>query len=85
MSQNRHQDGKKPSPEMENIRQWQQFLGVVYRILIILGLISFLVILILVVFTDIISFWFFILPFIMIVFGIILARLEYVIHKNKKV
>jgi uncharacterized RDD family membrane protein YckC len=82
MSQNGTRTEKEPAPEMEQIRQWQRFLSVVYRLLIIFGLITIAFWVVLVVFTSFIPLWSIVFPVIIIITGIILARYEYTLHNR---
>ncbi len=80
MSQDVYQGEQGPAPEKNPGRQRQHLLGVVYRLVIIFGLIFLVVGFILVVFTAFIPYWFLIFPVALIIIGILLARIEYTLH-----
>jgi len=82
MDQNKSEGTQEPAPQNQSLKQWQRFLSVTYRLVIILGLILFLIGLILVLFTSVIPFWSLVFPAAFIISGIILARLEYSFHKK---
>jgi len=82
MSQNGYQDGKGPTPEMEPSRQWRRFLAVIYRLVIILGIVLLAVVFVLVVITTFVPYWAVAFPMVLIIVGVILARLEYTLHKK---
>lgn len=82
MDQNNSQGSQEPADQNQSLGQWQRFLSVTYRLVIILGLILFAIGLILVLFTTILPFWSLVFPAAIIVAGIILARLEYSFHKK---
>jgi uncharacterized RDD family membrane protein YckC len=82
MSQNGYQDEKGPAPEMESNRQWQRFLAIIYRLVIILGIVLLAVVIILVVITTFVPYWSIAFPLVLILVGVILARLEYTLHNK---
>ena len=84
MSQDQYQDEKESSSKKNSLRQWQRFLGVTYRLVIIIGLVLLLPLFIAVIVTDIVPPWVLIIPLIMILIGIILARFEYSLYKRNK-
>jgi len=70
--------------DITDLGRCQRFLGVVYRLVIIVGIVSFALGFVLVIFTDIIPFWFLAFPLVVIIIGFILARFEYALHKRQK-
>jgi hypothetical protein len=82
MSHNGYQGEKEPTPEKGSVRQRQRFVGVVYRSLIIFGLLTLAIVAVLVVFTSFFPFWSLAFPLMFVVAGIILARYEYALHKR---
>jgi len=60
-----------------SLKGWVRFLGVVFRIVIILGLLLLGLALVLVIFTSIIPLWALVFPIGLIVVGVVLARIEY--------
>ncbi|MDF1520421.1 MAG: hypothetical protein RQ728_01440 [Brevefilum sp.] len=70
--------------DVAGLARWQKILGVVYRLVIIVGILSFALGAVLVILTDIIPFWFMTFPILLVIIGIILARFEYVFHKRQK-
>jgi|LDZT01.1.fsa_nt_gi hypothetical protein len=66
------------------MHRWQRILGVVYRLVIILGLLSFVLGAVLVVFTDWIIALQMIFPVLLTLIGVVLARLEFVLYKRLK-
>jgi uncharacterized membrane protein YoaK (UPF0700 family) len=74
-------------PEVHNkagMRRWQRILGVVYRLVIIVGILSFALGAVLVVFTDWVLAWHMIFPVLLILIGVVLARMEFVLYKRQK-
>ncbi|MDY6845929.1 MAG: hypothetical protein SVP52_02185 [Chloroflexota bacterium] len=67
-----------------DLRRRQRFLGVVYRLVIIIGIVSFALGFVLVIFTDMIPLWFMAFPIVVIIIGIMLASFEYALHKRQK-
>jgi uncharacterized membrane protein YoaK (UPF0700 family) len=67
------------------IQRWQRFFGVVYRVIILMGMVAFAVGAVLVVFTDWILAWQMIFPVILILIGVVLARVEFMLYKRQKV
>jgi uncharacterized membrane protein YoaK (UPF0700 family) len=81
------QEQKTEQPSEVNnagIRHWQKILGVVYRLVIIMGILSFTLGAVLVVFTDWILAWQMIFPVLLILTGVVLARVEFVLYKRQK-
>jgi uncharacterized membrane protein YoaK (UPF0700 family) len=81
------QEQKTEQPEAHNkagMRRWQRILGVLYRLVIILGLLSFALGAVLVIFTDWILKWQMIFPVLLILTGVVLARVEFVLYKRQK-
>ena len=68
----------------DGMHRWQRILGVVYRLVIILGLLSFVLGAVLVVFTDWIIALQMIFPVLLTLIGVVLARLEFVLYKRLK-
>ncbi|HEY9122417.1 MAG TPA: hypothetical protein VIM80_05430 [Brevefilum sp.] len=66
------------------MQRWQRLLGVVYRLVIILGLLSFALGAVLVIFTDWVLAWQMIFPVLLILIGVVLARVEFVLYKRQK-
>ncbi len=66
------------------MHRWQRILGVVYHLVIILGLLSFVLGAVLVVFTDWIIALQMIFPVLLTLIGVVLARLEFVLYKRLK-
>jgi len=73
---------KKPTPDKPQRGQWQRFLAVVYRLVIIFGLVLLALGAVLVILTSIIPFWSLAFPMVIIIIGLILARVEYNFHKR---
>jgi uncharacterized membrane protein YcaP (DUF421 family) len=71
-------------PELDKrtnrLAAWVRIMGIVFRLLIILGLLLLGLAAALVLFTDIIPFWVLVLPIILLAIGIWLAWLEYRLH-----
>jgi len=65
------------------MRRWQRILGVVYRLVIIVGILSFALGAVLVIFTDLILAWQMIFPVLLILTGVVLARVEFVLYKRQ--
>lgn len=57
-----------------------RFYGVIFRVALIAGLLLLVAAVILLIFTDLIGFWFIILPLALITIGIVLARVESRLH-----
>lgn len=84
MSLERNKNEQESVHEKKTRKRWQRFLGAAYRLVIIVGLILLLIGSGLVLFTDIIPYWVLFLPLSLILIGIILARVEYALHKSIK-
>jgi len=82
MNQNGDQGEKQPTPDKPQRGQWQRFLAVVYRLVIIFGLVLLALGAVLVILTSIIPFWSLAFPMVIIIIGLILARVEYNLHKR---
>ena len=82
MNQNGDQGEKQPTPDKPQRGQWQRFLAVVYRLVIIFGLVLLALGAVLVILTSIIPFWSLAFPMVIIIIGLILARVEYNFHKR---
>jgi len=82
MNQNGDQGEKQPTPDKPQRGQWQRFLAVVYRLVIIFGLVLLALGAVLVILTSIIPFWSLVFPMVIIIIGLILARVEYNFHKR---
>lgn len=59
---------------------WGRLTAVLFRVLIILGLISLTIFIILLVFTKIFTIWILLIPVVLVLIGICLAWLEYYLH-----
>jgi uncharacterized membrane protein len=70
--------------EPSTLQKWQRFFGVIYRVVILIGLIAFVLGAVVVVFTDLILAWQMVFPVILILIGVILARVEFVLYKRQK-
>ena len=66
----------------KNLMGWQRFFGVAYRILIVLGLVLLILLSVLLILTEIFSFWIMALPLLLIAAGLILARIEYYFYRR---
>jgi undecaprenyl pyrophosphate phosphatase UppP len=63
-------------------QKWVRLLGVVFRLLIILGLLLFVVMVFGLIFTSAVSDWMFLLPIALIFLGIVVAWFEYRLHRQ---
>lgn len=63
-------------------QKWVHLLGVIFRLLIILGLALFLVMIVALILTSIIHYWMFLLPMGLIFLGVIVAWVEYRFHRQ---
>ena len=70
--------------EPSTLQKWQRFFGVVYRVVILIGLIAFVLGAVVVVFTDLILAWQMVFPVIIILVGVIFARVEFLLYKRQK-
>lgn len=59
---------------------WVRFAGVIFRLMIIVGLLLLVLSIVLLAVTSLFRLWILILPFSLISLGIILARIEYHLH-----
>jgi len=81
------QEQKTEQPSEVNnagMSRWQRILGVVYRLVIIVGILSFALGAVLLVFTDWVLAWHMIFPVVLILIGVVLARMEFVLYKRQK-
>jgi len=70
------------APERTPLTGWIRFLGVIFRLLIILGLLLFAAAVVLVLLTDLIPYWTVFFPVALVLMGILLARVEYRLHQR---
>jgi membrane protein YdbS with pleckstrin-like domain len=66
----------------ESLRSWISFLRVVYRLVVILGMLFIVGTVILLVFVNIFPMWVLIFPVSLILFGVVLARVEYGLYRK---
>jgi uncharacterized membrane protein len=75
--------GKDRSAEQQRrLKNWVQLLGVLFRILILSGLVILIFAVILVLFTNLVRWWMLGFPLAIIVMGVLLARIEYLLYKR---
>ena len=65
------------SPDRGPLSGWIRFLEVMFRLLIILGLLLFAAAVVLVLLTDLIPYWTVFFPIALVLMGIVVARVEY--------
>ena len=70
------------SPDRGPLSGWIRFLGVMFRLLIILGLLLFAAAVVLVLLTDLIPYWTVFFPVALVLMGIVVARIEYRLHQR---
>lgn len=68
------------SMEEKRLAGWVRFVSILFRVLIILGLISSAILIILLISTNIFSVWILVTPLVLILIGIGFAWLEYHLH-----
>jgi len=66
----------------KSLLSWINFLGVVYRIVIILGILFCIGTVVVLTLTRIFPLWVLCFPLGVILFGVILARIEYVLYRK---
>ena len=66
----------------ERLGAWLRFVGVLFRLMIVLGLILLLLVVGAILFTSLFSFWILVLPVSLIALGLILAWVEYRLHSR---
>jgi hypothetical protein len=84
MDEQKQKTDQSTKGENDALLRWQRFLGVVYRLVIIIGLLSFALGAVLVIFTGWILAWQMIFPVLLILTGVVLARVEFVLYKRQK-
>jgi len=82
MMQNQIKDDKQIKRKVKCLKKWARLLTVLFRIIIIFGLILFFSVAGLILFISIIPGWVLVLPLSIITFGVILARIEYYLYKR---
>lgn len=77
-------ENRKPQAQEETMKKglagWVRLTRVLFRVLIILGLIALIIFTILLSLTNIFTIWIMAIPLVLILIGIFLARLEYRFH-----
>jgi len=76
-----HQEQKMAS-KARRLSTWLRLTGIVFRVLIILGLILLILVIIALIFTALFKSWILVVPFALITLGIMIARVEYRLHKR---
>ena len=66
----------------ERLAKWVRLLGVVFRILILSGLVILVLSIGLVLFTNLLRCWMLGFPLAIVVIGVLLARIEYLLYKR---
>lgn len=66
----------------ESLRSWTSFLGVIYRLAIIIGLLFTIGTVVALIIIDIVPLWTLIFPVSLILFGVILAWIEYRLYRK---
>lgn len=82
MMQDQNKADKKIKRKADRLKKSARLLTVIFRIIIIFGLMLFISTVALILLIPIITAWILILPLIVIAFGVILARIEYALHKR---
>jgi len=82
MVQDHIKDEKEIKQKVKRLKKWARLLTVFFRIIIVFGLMLFFSAVALIIFVSIIPGWVLILPLSVIGFGIIIARIEYALHKR---
>lgn len=70
----------KSDQRVKNLKGWGTFFGIVYRIILIIGLLLLAATAVLIYFTRRTYLWVSVVPLGMITLGILLARVEYCLH-----
>ncbi|MDY6867106.1 MAG: hypothetical protein SVT56_04255 [Chloroflexota bacterium] len=82
MMENKSDDDRKIQQKIKVLSSWSRLLGVLFRLIIIIGLLLLILFLGLFFLTPILPFWTLVFPLSVIAFGIVLARIEYALHKR---
>lgn len=82
MMENQPDAKRKLQKKIKTLSSWSRLLNVVFRLVIIIGLLLLILFLGLFFFTPILPFWTLVFPLSVIFFGIVLARIEYSLHKR---
>ena len=69
-----HQDGDQ---QEKRLSRWVRFFAVLYRVVLVAGLLTLIAALVLLIVTDLLTAWILLLPAFLIALGIVLARVEY--------
>lgn len=84
VSMNKNPDRTDPDlqKEAERLGAWLKLVGVLFRLMIVLGLLLMLLVISALLFTSLFSFWILVLPVSLMALGIILAWLEFQLHNR---
>ena len=77
------QQANQDQAQIQRLSNWIQLLSIVYRILIVLGLVVLILVILLLALTAQFSSWILLVPAIMIGAGILLAWVEYTLHTRR--
>ncbi len=69
-----------PNPRAKRLAAWGKFTAVIYRVILVVGLLLLAATAVLIYFTRRTYLWVIIIPFGLIALGIFLARVEYCLH-----
>lgn len=64
----------------ERLRTWLKLVGVLFRLMIVLGLILLMLVMAAILFTSLFRFWILVVPVLVIALGLLLAWVEYKLH-----
>ncbi len=84
MTENKSYEEQKTQRKIKSFSSWASVLGVLFRLVIILGLLLLILFLAVTLFTSIFPIWILVFPISVILFGIFIARIEYALHKRVK-
>jgi uncharacterized membrane protein (DUF485 family) len=82
MVQNDPDGNQKQKQKIKTLSSWSRLLGVFFRLVIIIGLLLLILFIVLFLITSLLPVWSLAFPLSVIVFGIVLARVEYSLHKR---
>ncbi len=80
MDMNKKSQADEETMKEKRLAGWVRLTAVLFRVLIMLGLVSLAILIILLIFTNIFVIWILAIPLALILIGIGLARLEFTLH-----
>ncbi len=73
---------QKPDKQVKRLQIWARFFAILFRIMIVAGLLLLVVMIVALIFSSLMYAWLLVIPLGLIILGILLAWLEYDLHKR---